>query len=52
MEPRCRANFFFPGMTDNVSGQVIDIQGGVYTSYPGTAADGTAEVGNSVNDYT
>ena len=52
MEPRCRANFFFPGMTDNVSGQVIDLQGGVYTSYPGTAADGTAEVGNSVSDYT
>lgn len=52
MEPRCRANFFFPGMTDAVSGQVMDIQGGVYISYSGIAFDGTAEVAGSINDYT
>ncbi|MGN0053079.1 MAG: RagB/SusD family nutrient uptake outer membrane protein [Bacteroides sp.] len=52
MEARCRANFFFPGMTESVSGEVMDIQGGIYKSYPGTAADGTAEVSGSVNDYT
>ena len=52
MEPRCRANFFFPGMTESVSGEVMDIQAGYYKSYPGTAADGTEEVSGSVNDYT
>ena len=52
MEPRCRANFFFPGMTESVSGQVMDIQGGVYRSYPGTVYDGITEVPGSVNDYT
>lgn len=52
MEPRCRANFYFSGMTDDVSGQIFDVQGGVYTSYPGTAFDGTAEVAGSINDYT
>lgn len=52
MEARCRANFFFPGMTESVSGEVIDIQAGYYKSYPGTAADGTEEVQGSVNDYT
>ncbi len=52
MEARCRANFFFPGMTESVSGIVMDIQGGVYKSYPGLASDGTADTGGSVNDYT
>lgn len=52
MEPRARANFFFPGMTETVSGTVMDIQGGVYKSYPGLAIDGTADTQGSVNDYT
>ncbi|MBQ8484124.1 MAG: RagB/SusD family nutrient uptake outer membrane protein [Bacteroidales bacterium] len=52
MEPRCKANFFFSGMTESVSGTVIDVQAGVYSEYPGTAADGTEEVGGSVNAYT
>lgn len=52
MEARCRANFYFSGMTESMSGTVLDFQGGVYTSYPGTAADGTAETQGSVNDYT
>lgn len=52
MEPRCRACFFFPGMTEPVSGTVLDIQAGFYTEYPGTAADGTAETDQSQNDYT
>ncbi|MBQ8673766.1 MAG: RagB/SusD family nutrient uptake outer membrane protein [Bacteroides sp.] len=52
MEPRCRANFYFPGMTESVSGEVLDIQAGYYKSYPGTAADGTEEVQASTNDYT
>lgn len=52
MEARCRANFFFPGMTESVSGRVLDIQGGVYTDYPGTAADGITETPGSSNDYT
>lgn len=52
MEPRCRANFFFTGMVESVSGTAIDVQAGVYTEYPGTAADGTEEVAGSVNDYT
>lgn len=52
MEPRCRANFYFTGMTEPGSGKKADIQAGVYTEYPGTAADGTAEIGGSRNDYT
>lgn len=52
MEARCRANFYFTGMTESMSGTVLDFQGGVYTSYPGTAADGTSETQGSVNDYT
>lgn len=52
MEARCRANFYFTGMTESMSGTVLDFQGGIYTSYPGTAADGTAETQGSVNDYT
>lgn len=50
MEPRARANFFFSGMTESVSGTVFDIQAGVYTQYPGTAADGTPEA--TENEYT
>ncbi len=52
MEPRARATFFFSGMTEPLSGEVLDMQAGVYTSYPGTAADGTAESVRSVSDYT
>lgn len=51
MEPRCRANFFFPGMTEQMSGTVIDIQSGLYTQYPGTAADGCPET-NVETEYT
>lgn len=52
MEPRARAIFFFSGMTETGSGSKLDFQAGVYKSYPGTAADGTAETGGSENDYT
>lgn len=52
MEARCRANFFFSGMTESASGTTLDIRAGVYTDYPGTAADGTAETDKSKNDYT
>lgn len=52
MEARCRANFFFSGMTESASGTVMDIQAGVYTNYPGLASDGTAETDKSQNDYT
>lgn len=52
MEARARATFFFSGMTEPLSGVVLDQQAGVYKSYPGTAADGTAESIRSVNDYT
>lgn len=52
MEARARANFFFPGMTETVSGAVMDIQGGVYKAYPGLASDGTADTQGSINDYT
>lgn len=51
MEPRCRANFFFPGMTETLSGTVMDIQSGLYKSYPGTAADGCPET-NVETEYT
>lgn len=40
LEPRCKANFWFPGMVDPVTNVTFDIQAGVYLSYPGTAADG------------
>ncbi|NDV84051.1 RagB/SusD family nutrient uptake outer membrane protein [Bacteroides sp. 51] len=52
MEPRARANFFFPGMTETASGAVLDVQGGVYKAYPGLASDGTADTQGSINDYT
>ncbi|MCM1505127.1 MAG: RagB/SusD family nutrient uptake outer membrane protein [Muribaculum sp.] len=52
MEPRARATFFFSGMTEPLSGEVLDQQAGVYISYPGTAADGTAEAARSVSEYT
>ncbi|HCQ71882.1 MAG TPA: RagB/SusD family nutrient uptake outer membrane protein [Rikenellaceae bacterium] len=51
MEPRCKANFFFSGMTEPVSKTVLDIQAGVYTSYPGTAKDGCPDT-NVETDYT
>ena len=49
-EPRARANFFFPGMTESVSGTVLDIQFGTYSEYPGLAIDGTPEANG--NEYT
>jgi len=52
MEPRARATFFFSGMTEPLSGVKLDLQAGVYTSYPGSAADGTEETQGSINDYT
>ncbi len=52
MEARCKANFYFPGMTESVSGVTMDIQAGVYTSFPGVAADATTESDKSQNDYT
>lgn len=52
MEPRCRAIFFFSGMTEAGAGTQLDFQAGVYRSYPGTAADGTEEIGGSDNEYT
>ncbi len=51
MEPRCRANFLFSGMTEPASGTVMDIQSGVYTTFPGTVAD-ACPVPNVENDYT
>lgn len=51
MEPRCRANFYFSGMKESVSGQVINTQTGVYSSYPGTALDGCPENAKTENDY-
>lgn len=50
MEPRCKANFFFSGMTESVSGTVLDMQAGVYKEYPGTAADGCPDR-NVETDY-
>lgn len=52
MEPRARATFFFSGMTEPLSGEVLDQQAGVYISYPGTAADGCAESVRSTSEYT
>ncbi len=51
-EARARATFFFSGMTEPLSGEVLDTQAGVYISYPGTAADGTAETVRSTSEYT
>jgi len=51
MEARCRANFFFPGMTEPLSGTVLDIQSGLYTQYPGTVEDGCPQT-NVETDYT
>lgn len=51
LEPRCRANFLFPGMAEVASGTVIDILAGVYSSFPGTAAD-ACPTPNTENDYT
>lgn len=53
LEPRCKANFWFPGMVDPVSGNTFDIQAGVYTSYPGLAIDGcpTDQENNFTTNY-
>lgn len=51
MEPRCRANFFFSGMTEPASGQVINCQAGVYTSFPGTTADACTDEKKQASDY-
>lgn len=52
MEARCRANFYFSGMTETTSGTVLDMRTGIYTSFPGTAADATPNTSQSVNEYT
>lgn len=49
MEARARGTFFFSGMTETASNTVIDLQAGVYRSFPGTLADATAEA--MENDY-
>ena len=51
MEARCKANFLFDGMAEAASGTVIDIQAGVFTSFPGLASDAIADP-NVDNDYT
>ncbi len=51
MEPRCRANFFFSGMTEPASGTVIDMQSGVYKQFPGTCEDAAPEDSNGENEY-
>ena len=48
MEPRCRANFFFSGMVEPVSGTKLDIQQGVFTTLAAKAADLTPEDNNFV----
>lgn len=49
MEARARGTFFFSGMTEIASGEVMDLQGGVYKSFPGTYADATVD--GQTNDY-
>ncbi|MDR0572740.1 MAG: RagB/SusD family nutrient uptake outer membrane protein [Tannerella sp.] len=49
MEPRARGTFFFSGMTELASGEVMDLQAGVYRRFPGTLADATADA--QTNDY-
>ena len=51
MEPRCKANFLFDGMAEAASGTVIEMQAGVFTSFPGVAADAISDP-NIDNDYT
>ena len=51
MEPRCRATFFFSGMTEPASGTVIDLQSGVYKEFPGTCEDAAPEDSNGENEY-
>lgn len=48
MEPRCRANFFFSGMTEPVSGTKLDIQQGVFTTLSAKAEDLTPEDNNFI----
>jgi hypothetical protein len=52
MEARARGTFYFSGMTETGSGTVLDIQAGVYTSFPGTATEATPETSQSQNEYT
>lgn len=49
MEPRARGTLFFSGMTEPASGEVLDIQAGVYRQFPGTLSDATADA--QTNDY-
>ena len=51
MEPRCKANFLLDGMTETASGTVMDLQAGIFTSFPGLAADAICDP-NVDNDYT
>ena len=43
MEARCKANFLFDGMVEAASGATIDIQAGVYASFPGLASDAVSD---------
>ena len=43
-----KRDFLF-GMTEPASGEVMDLQAGVYRSFPGTLADATADA--QTNDY-
>lgn len=53
MEPRCRANFFFSGMTEPVTKTVFDMQAGVYTSFNKLANDPEVTPDTNVEtDYT
>jgi len=53
LEPRCKANFFFSGMKDPVTGVEFDIQAGVYTSFNLKADDPQVTPDTNVEtDYT
>ena len=53
MEPRCRANFFFSGMTEPVTKTVINTQAGVYSSFNLRADDPQVTPDTNVEtDYT
>lgn len=49
MEPRARGTFFFSGMRELASGEIMDLQAGAYRRFPGTLADATADA--QTNDY-
>lgn len=51
MEARAMGTFYFSGMTEHGTGTVLDIQAGVYRSFPGTAADAYSEASQSQTPY-